>query len=122
MAAVDALERVGCDAAGYRLSGEGLDRLCSVHLWGHWRMLIAFPEPAVAVVLDIGEHLAHDPARDIYQRLYEAVGMETPDAVRDKPACCDEAGPPADSAEVERLRDAFKELTRRRRGASHGRA
>ena len=62
MTAVEALERVGCDAAGYRLSGEGVDRLCVVHLWGRWRLLLAFPEAEVAVVIDIGEHLAHDPA------------------------------------------------------------
>lgn len=115
MAAADALERVGCDAAGYRLSGQGLDRLCIVHLWGAWRMLIAFPEPAVAVVIDIGEHLAHDPGHDIYQRLYDAAGIEAPDAGRDKPPCCDEVGPPADTAEVDRLRDAFKGFTKRRR-------
>ncbi|MDQ1517372.1 MAG: hypothetical protein QOE80_3202 [Actinomycetota bacterium] len=115
MAAVEALERVGCDAAGYRLSGDGVDRLCVVHLWGEWRLLLAFPEPDVAVIIDIGEHLAHDPGRDIYQRLYEAVAMDPPDAVREKPPCCNEAGPPADAAQVDRLRDAFKELVKPRR-------
>jgi hypothetical protein len=114
VAAVAALERVGCDAAGYRLSGEAVDRLCVVHLWGDWRLLIAFPEPQVAVIIDVGEHLAHDPGRAVYQRLYEAVGMAPPDAVRDKPPCCDKAGPPVDAAEVDRLRDAFKELKPRR--------
>jgi hypothetical protein len=113
--AVEALERVGCDAAGYRLSGVGVERLCVVHLWGRWRLLLAFPEPEVAVIIDVGEHLAHDSGRDIYQRLYEAVGLEPPDAVRDKPACCDDAGPPANAAEVDRLRDAFTELAKPRR-------
>lgn len=81
-------------------------------------MLIAFPEPAVAVVIDIGEHLAHDPGRDIYQRLYDAAGIEAPDAGRDKPPCCDEVGPPAGTAEVDRLRDAFKGFTAVTRSAA----
>jgi hypothetical protein len=114
VAAVKALERIGCDAAGYRLSGEGVDRLCVVHLWGEWRLLLAFPEPEVAVIIDVGEHLAQNPSRDIYQRLYQAIAMDPPDAVRDKPPCCDETGPPADTADVDRLRDAFKELTKPR--------
>lgn len=115
MAAVEALERIGCDAAGYRLSGEGVDRLCVVHLWGAWRLLLAFPEADIAVIIDVGEHLAHDPDRDIYQRLYQAVAMNPPDAARDKPPCCDDAGPPADEAEVDRLRDAFQAMIKSRR-------
>lgn len=86
-----------------------------VHLWGTWRLLLAFPEPKVVVIIDIGEHLAHDPGRDIYWRLYEAVGMEPPDAARDKPACCDDLGPPSDTGEVDRLRDAFTQLGKTRR-------
>jgi len=38
--------------AGYRLVGEGLDKLCVIHLWGRWRLVVAFPEADVAVVVD----------------------------------------------------------------------
>lgn len=52
---IQALECVGCDAAGYRLSGEGLDKLCVIHLWGRWRLVLTFPEANVAVVVDVGD-------------------------------------------------------------------
>lgn len=54
--ALVALERSGCEAAGYLLS-DVVHRLCVVHLYGSWRLLLAFPEPEVAVVIDVGEHL-----------------------------------------------------------------
>lgn len=65
-----ALEHSGCEAAGYRLAGTTLERLCVVHLYGVWRLLLVFPESDLAVVIDVGEHLANDPTRDIYARLY----------------------------------------------------
>lgn len=74
---IDALRRVGCDAAGYRLAG-GLDKLCVIHLWGRWRLVLAFPEVDVAVVADIGEHLDNDRSRDVYERLYEALEVNPP--------------------------------------------
>ncbi len=67
--ATAALEREGCDAAGYRLAGEGLDKLCAIHLWGRWRLVLAFPEVDVALVVDVGEHLDNDRSRDVYTTL-----------------------------------------------------
>ncbi len=112
--AAEALERVGCDSAGYRLAGEGLDKLCVVHLWGRWRLVLGFPEVDVAAVVDIGEHLDNDRSRDVYTRLYEAVGVDAPAGSRDKPPCCDESGPPVD-AQLDAVERAYRALTRRRR-------
>lgn len=113
--ALHALEYSGCEAAGYRLTGPALERLCMVHLYGFWRLLLAFPEPDLAVVIDIGEHLASDRHRDIYTRLYEALGTEPADEARTKPPCCDDTELPPVTAElVDDLSDAYRVLTRRR--------
>ena len=112
--ALRALERSGCEAAGYRLTGPTLERLCMVHLYGSWRLLLAFPEPELAVVADIGEHLAFDRHRDIYTRLYEAVGTEPSQEARTKPPCCDETGMPPVTAElVDDLTNAYRALNKR---------
>lgn len=113
--ALRALERSGCEAAGYRLTGLTLERLCMVHLYGSWRLLLAFPEPDLAVVIDIGEHLVSDHHRDIYTRLYEALGTEPSQETRTKPPCCDDTGIPPVTAElVDDLTNAYRALTRRR--------
>jgi hypothetical protein len=110
-----ALERTGCEAAGYRLAGDSINKLCVVHLWGRWRLLLAFPELDVAVMVDIGEHLDHDPRRDVYTRLYEALGVDAPTEPRAKPSCCDEDGPPVDAAQLDAFGSAYRALSRRRR-------
>lgn len=116
-----ALERSGCTAAGYRLTGQTVERLCVVHLYGSWRLLLAFAEPDLAVVVDVGEHLAADPHRDVYTRLYEVLGMEPADEPRDKPACCDDDNlPPVTSELGDDLADASRILARRRRGGRRG--
>lgn len=114
--ALRALERSGCEAAGYRLTGPILDRLCMVHLYGSWRLLLAFSEPDLAVVIDIGEHLASDPHRDVYTLLYEALGTEPSQEVRTKPPCCDDATgmPPVTAQLVDDLTDAYRALNKRR--------
>ena len=112
---LEALERVGCDAAGYRLSGDALDKLCVIHLWGRWRLVLAFPEPGVAAVVDIGEHIDHDRRRDVYARLYEALDVDPPAEPRDKPPCCDESGPPVSEAQLDVAERGYRTLTRRRR-------
>ena len=56
--AAHALEREGCDAAGYRLAGDGPDK-----------------------------HLDNDRSRDIYTRLYDALDVDPPAEPRDKPPC-----------------------------------
>lgn len=114
--ALVALERSGCEGAGYRLSGEAVHRLCVVHLHGTWRLRLAFPEPDVAVVIDVGEHLAHDPRRDIYARLYEVLALAPSAELRSKPPCCDDDGlPPVASEAVEDLVDAYRGLMKVRR-------
>jgi len=113
--AIEALEREGCDAAGYRLAGDDLDKLCVVHLWGHWRLVLAFPEVDVAVVVDVGQHLDNDRRRDVYTRLYDALDVDPPNEPRYKPPCCDESGPPFDDAQLDALESGYRTLTRRRR-------
>lgn len=112
--ALVALERVGCDAAGYRLTGSMVERLCVVHLYGRWRLLLAFPEPDLAVIIDIAQHGA-DNDGDIYARLYEVLGMTPPAGLRDKPPCCDAAGTPPEATElIDQMTRAYRRLTRRR--------
>lgn len=91
-AAIEALERSGCEAAGYRLFGAGVEHFCVVRLWGRWRLLLGFGDPTVAVIIDVGEHRGENPARDVYHRLYEALSVDPPSESRDKPPCCDEIG------------------------------
>lgn len=111
-----ALERSGCEAAGYRLSGEAVHRLCVTHLYGSWRLLLAFPEPEVVVVIDVGEHLADEPGRDVYSRLYEIMGTTPTAEPRTKPPCCDDDRIPPVSAELaEDLADAYQDLIRERK-------
>lgn len=114
-AAIEALERSGCESAGYRLTGAGVEHFCVVHLWGRWRLLLGFSDPTVAVIIDVGEHRDEDPARDVYHRLYEALAVDPPSQPRDKPPCCDETGPPVDDAQLETIEDGYRALTRRRR-------
>lgn len=42
-------------------------------------MLLAFPEPDVAAVVDVGEHIENDRRRDVYGRLYDALGIDAPE-------------------------------------------
>ena len=41
----------GCAAADYRLSGDVVDRICSVHLCGRFRALVSFPDDERVVIL-----------------------------------------------------------------------
>ena len=91
--ATGALEREGCDAAGYRLAGEGVDKLCVIHLWGRWRLVLAFPEVDVALVVDVGEHLDNDRSRDVYTRLYEALDVNPPTEARGVPGLMEASKP-----------------------------
>lgn len=86
-----------------------------VHLYGSWRLLLAFPEPDLAVVIDIGEHLTSDRNRDIYTRLYEASGAEPSQGARTKPPCCDATStPPLATGLVDELTNAYRALIRNR--------
>ncbi len=114
-AADEGLERSGCDAAGYRLTGAGVDHFCVVHLCGRWRLLLGFNDAAVAVIIDVGEHRDDDSARDVCTRLYDALDVDPPIEPRDRPPCCDESGPPVDDAQLQEIEDGYRALTRRRR-------
>ena len=114
-AAIEALERSGCEAAGYRLAGAGVEHFCVVHLWGRWRLLLGFREPTVAVIIDVGEHRDEDPARDVYRRLYEALAVDPPTEPRDKPPCCDESGPPVEGSALDEIEGGYRAVTPRRR-------
>lgn len=78
-------------------------------------MLLGFRDPTVSVIIDVGEHRNEDPTRDVYRRLYEALSVDPPSELRDKPPCCDETGPPVDDAQLEEIKDGYRALTRRRR-------
>lgn len=82
-------------------------------------LLLAFPEPDHAVIIDVGEHLANDPTRDMYARLFEVLGAEPTTQPRTKPPCCDDdQHPPVMPDLVGDLTDAYQALTRRRRRRS----
>lgn len=108
------LERRGCAAAHYRLSGEREDfgHICSVHLMRDWRMLVGFPEPDEVCVLIVGRH-TRGPS-SVYRRLYLLLGVDEPVGERNKPPCCQPAGEsPIDAELVARLIAAAKGQRRR---------
>ena len=114
-AAVERLAAEGCAAGNYRLTGEGIEHICALHLYGRYRVLVAFPDDASIVVLLVGEHLADDPELDVYRDLYRQLGLREPATKRTKPPCCDESGkPPVDSERLDRFAATAKELSRRR--------
>lgn len=96
-AAVRRLASEGCAAADYRLSGEIVDRICSLQLYGQPRALGCFPDDESVVVLIVAEHRDSHPELDVYRSLYRLLGLPEPSAKRTKPPCCDESGkPPVD--------------------------
>jgi len=117
-AAVERLAAEGCAAGDYRLTGEDIEHICALHLYGRYRALVAFPDDASVVVLLVGEHLADDPELDVYRDLYRQLGLREPAAKRTKPPCCNEGGkPPVDSELLDRFAATAKDLSRRRRRA-----
>lgn len=73
-AAVERLVAEGCAAGDHRLTGEGIEHICALHLYGRYCALVAFPDDASVVVLLVGEHLADDPELDVYRDLYRSWG------------------------------------------------
>ncbi|HEV2068469.1 MAG TPA: hypothetical protein VGR26_01600 [Acidimicrobiales bacterium] len=71
----------GCDAAGYRLSGEVIEHVCCRHLYGTDRVLTVWPADDHAVVIAIGRH--DESAADVYSTLLDALELEVPDAERE---------------------------------------
>lgn len=109
------LERSGCRAAGYRLSGKGVEHVCSVRLRDNWRMLVFFPAEDQVSILLVGPHDRENPQVDVYMRLYELLELEAPDDEHRRPSCCEDGQPPVDAELLERVIDRTKELTRSQR-------
>jgi hypothetical protein len=115
--ALDELMSRGCAAAGYRLAGASLDRMCARHLYGSDRVITAWLADDHAVVVAIGPH--DGSVLDVYRLVLEALGIDAPGDERAKPPCCDDAGSaPVDRASAESVADAIDNLARirRRRG------
>ena len=109
------LQRIGCQAAHYRLSGAGVEHLCVLRLRDNFRMVLLFPTEDEVAVLRVGPHERENPDLDVYRRLYEALGVEVPDDEHRRPACCEDGQPPVDPESLERLIDRTRELTQQRR-------
>jgi hypothetical protein len=108
------IEERGCEAAGYRLAGEELDRICCRHLYASDRLLTVWPGSDEAVVMLIGPH--GGAVGDVYADLLHALGIDVPADERSKPSCCDEEGvPPVDAAAAHAICDALERSTRRGR-------
>ncbi len=115
-AAVRRLASEGCKAGDYRLTGEGVDHICAMHLYGRHRLLVGFPDDRQVVVLLVGEHAVNDPEVDVYRSLYRLLDLAEPTAKRTKPPCCDEAGQaPVDSKLLDRFSAGANALVRRPR-------
>ena len=110
------LERVGCAAASYRLTGEILEHICVVHLPYDYRMLVAFPSEREVAILLVGRHV-RSPVLDVYARLCRALGLQVPSGERTKPPCCEgeKDEPPVDRELVDRFEDGVKRLRRESR-------
>lgn len=115
-AAVERLASEGCKGGDYRLTGEGIEHICSMQLYGRHRALVCFPDDESVVVLLVGEHLRDDPEVDVYRSLYRLLGLPEPSAKRTKPPCCDEAEKaPVNPELLDRFREGADRLHRRRR-------
>lgn len=110
------LERAGCAAASYRLTGEVLERVCVVRLPYDYRMLVSFPGEQEVAILLVGRHV-RSPALDVYTRLYRALDLQPPSEERTKPPCCDaeKDEPPVDGELVDRFQDGVKRIRRESR-------
>lgn len=90
--AIDELRSLGCERAGYRLTGEVLEHVCCRHLYATDRLLTAWPAVGHAVILLVGPH--HGNAGGIYGVLMSALGLEATEEERAKPPCCESDGVP----------------------------
>lgn len=111
------LEREGCRAMGYRLTGAPpLDRLCVRHLNSNLRVVVSFDPEGTAWILLVGPH-DESSAVNVYGRLMELADITVvPAEERTKPSCCSARGlPPESEAVVQDLVDRCNETVRRRR-------
>lgn len=106
--AIIELERSGCAAAHYRLSGAGVERICVRRLRDNWRMVLSFPAAEEIAIVLVGPHERENPDLDVYLRLYAALGIEVPDAEHRRPKCCSDGEPPVDAEYFEQVLEATK--------------
>jgi hypothetical protein len=106
--AITELGRSGCAAAHYRLSGDGVERICVRRLRDNWRMVLSFPASDEVAIVLVGPHERENPDLDIYMRLYAALGIEVPDAEHRRPACCCDGAPPVHAESFEQILEATK--------------
>lgn len=111
------LERVGCRAAHYRLSGADVEHICVLKLRDNWRVLVFFPAENQVAILLVGPHDRENPQLDAYARLYRLLGVEVPDDEHRRPPCCADDQPPVDPDLLDRAIDRTKLLTRDKRRA-----
>ncbi len=111
-------ERRGCAAMGYRMYGDGIDRLCVRHLNDNLRVIVVFESRKEATIVALGPHDESDQRLNVYSQVYAAAEVDRPVGKRTKPSCCDDEGFPPDDAELaERLAANIRaiEATMRRR-------
>lgn len=114
MRTIGELEDRGCEAAGYRLSGDLVEHICCRHLYGQDRMLIAWPAKDYAIVILVAPH--DRSGGDVYGQLLDALELTVTAEEREKPPCCDEKGrPPTDSDVATQIADAVERRVRTRR-------
>lgn len=77
---MERLASEGCEAGDYRLSGEGVEHICSMQLYARHRALVCFPDDESIVILLVGEHLDDDPELDVYRSLYRLLELPEPSA------------------------------------------
>ena len=106
------LERLGCAAANYRLSGEGVEHICSVKLRDNWRMLVFFPAEHEVAILLVGPHDRENHTADVYTRLYEMLKIDVPDGEHRRPPCCADGQPPVEAGLLDFVMDRTRELAR----------
>lgn len=104
------LQRQGCAAADYRLSGADVEHICIVRLPRRHRMVIAFPDEEEVAILLVGPHDETNPEVNVYTRLYESLNIEVPAGERRKPPCCSDGQPPVDAELVDNFLDGSKKL------------
>ena len=99
----------GCRVAGYSLSGDELwPKLCSKHIAGDWRVIVAFQDENSIVVMKVA---SHNDERNPYAEIAVELNIPISTAPRTKPPCCEDGVPRTLDQEVlDRLEQSFRHL------------